>query len=157
MKYNKKTPYFQRGSKVQGTGKTREEILAEARRNQSIERRQQIADSQREGLNRVGAGFQRPTATATINMPTRTIQVENTVGQPYAKTRGQAFQQARKRGDSEFLWQGKRFHTKTAEEMAAGTPLPSNTTTNAAGTNPTTSVEQTTSDESTNDGWKSSD
>ena len=104
MKYNKKIPYFQEGDKIQGTGKTREEILAEARGNQSIERRQQIADSQREGLNRVGAGFQRPTATATVNMPvdTRSAQIKNTLGQTVPKTRGQAFQAARKRGDKEF-------------------------------------------------------
>ena len=36
-----------------------------------------------------------------------------------AKTRGQAFQEARKRGDKEFEWQGKRYHTRTAEEEAA--------------------------------------
>lgn len=145
MKYTRKVPYFKKGDRVKkrievgNTGKTREEILAEAKRNQSIERKQQIAGSQREGLNRVGAGFQKPTATVNMPVNTRSAQIENTVGQTVPKTRGQAFQQVRERGDKE----------------AAGTSLPSNTTTNAVVVDPTTSVEQTSTTESTNGGSSS--
>ena len=167
MKYTKKVPYFKRGDKVKkrvevgNTGKTKEEIMAEARSNQTREKGQQAMDREAKlaAKNRkkastpsVGAGFNKPTATVNMPVDTRSAQIENTVGQTAAKTRGQAFQQARKRGDSEFLWKGKRYHTRTAEEEAAGTSLPSNTTTNAVVVDPTTSVEQTSTTESTSDG-----
>ena len=52
------------------------------------------------------------------------------------KTRGQAFQAARKRGDSEFIWGGESYHTRTAEEeererarARADKPIDSGTTT----------------------------
>lgn len=123
MKYTKTVPYFKKGKTVKkrvevgNTGKTKEEIKAEAEKNQSIERSQQAADG-RKGLSTVGAGFKKP--IGTVNMPTnsRAAKIENTVGKKAARTRGEAFQQARKRGDSEFLWQGKRYHTRTAEEEA---------------------------------------
>lgn len=105
MKYNKKTPYFQEGNKIQGTGKTREEILAESKRLIELGKSEEASaakQKQLEGLRRVGTNFNKPTATVNMPVDTRSVQIENTVGQTVPKTRGQAFQAARKRGDKEF-------------------------------------------------------
>ena len=53
MKYTKTVPYFKKGDKVKkrvevgNTGKTKEEIMAEARRNQAIEKKAQAADAEK--------------------------------------------------------------------------------------------------------------
>lgn len=67
---------------------------------------------------------------------TRSAQIENTVGRPVPKTRDQAFQEARERGDSEFIWRDESYHTRTAEEEErerarerANKPIDSGTTT----------------------------
>lgn len=154
MKYTKKVPYFKKGDKIDKAArnlpkKQREAILKVSSAQKEQERKDKLSS--------VGAGFKRPTAEAVVApADTRSKQIKSTVGKKVAKTFDQAFQQARERGDKEFLWEGNPYHTRTAEEMAAGTSLPSNTTTNEAVVDPTTSVEQTTSVESPNDEYRSS-
>lgn len=117
---------------VGNTGKTREEIMAEAYSNQK-EQKEFEEQERKNRLNSVGAGFKRPTATVIMPVDTRSAQIENTVGRPVvkprAKTLDQAFQEARERGDSEFIWEGETYHTRTAEEeeearRKAETPVP---------------------------------
>ena len=155
MKYTKTVPYFKKGDKFDKALRKLPKEQKEAILKISSAQKEQ---ERKDRLSSVGGGFRRPTAVVIAPVDTRSAQIENTVGKKAARTFGEAFQQARARGDSGFLWQGDEYHTKTAEEIAAGTSLPSNTTTNAAGTNPTESVEQTTSDEPTNNGeWRSPD
>ena len=115
MRYTKKVPYFKKG-----------DIIDKAARNLPEEQREailkissaQAEQERKDRLNSVGAGFRMPTAAVVGPVDTRSGQIENTVGQKAARTRGEAFQAARKRGDKEFLWKGKRYHTRTAEEEA---------------------------------------
>ena len=118
MKYTKKVPYFKKGDKVDKVDKALRKLPKKQKeailKISSAQKEQERKDK----LSSVGAGFKKPTAKVTAPVDTRSAQIENTVGQTAAKTRGQAFQQARKRGDSEFIWKGKRYHTRTAEEEA---------------------------------------
>ena len=129
MKYTKKVPYFKKGDKIDKAARNLPKKQREAVLKVSSAQKEQ---ERKDKLSSVGAGFRKPTAVVMGPVDTRSAQIENTVGQTAAKTRGQAFQAARKRGDSEFLWKGKRYHTRTAEEEAerkantgnAGTDVP---------------------------------
>ena len=118
MKYTKKVPYFKKGDKIDKAArnlpkKQREAVLKVS----SVQKEQERKDK----LSSVGANFKKPTARVEGPKTSQVSKIkpgEKKPVKPVAKTRGEAFQQARARGDSEFLWQGKRYHTRTAEEEA---------------------------------------
>ena len=118
MKYIKKVPYFKKGDKIDKAARNLPKKQKEAVLKVSSAQKEQ---ERKDKLSSVGAGFKKPTAKVVAPVDTRSAQIKSTVGKKAAKTRGQAFQEARKRGDSEFLWQGKRYHTRTAEEEAERT------------------------------------
>ena len=99
MKYTKKVPYFKKGDKIDKAARNLPKKQKEAVLKVSSAQKEQ---ERKDKLNFVGAGFRRPTAEV-ITPDTRSAQIENTVGQTAARTFGEAFQQARARGDSEFL------------------------------------------------------
>ncbi len=115
MKYTKTVPYFKEGDKIDKAAKNLPKKQKEAILKISSTQKEQ---ERKDKLSSVGAGFKKPTAKVTAPIDTRSKQIKSTVGKKAAKTRGEAFQAARKRGDSEFLWDGKRYHTRTAEEEA---------------------------------------
>ena len=115
MKYTKTVPYFKKGDKIDKAARNLPKEQKEAILKVSSAQKEQ---ERKDKLSSVGANFKKPTAEVVAPVDTRSAQIKSTVGKKAAKTRGQAFQQARERGDSEFLWQGKRYHTRTAEEEA---------------------------------------
>ncbi len=151
MKYTKTVPYFKKGDKIDKAARNLPELQREAILKISSAQKEQ---ERKDRLSSVGAGFRRPTAAVVGPADTRSKQIKRA---PVKKSLdelsfGEAFNKSHKEGLKVFEWRGEKYTTRTAEEEAAGTSLPSNTTTNAAAANPTTSVEQTTSDESTSDG-----
>ncbi len=113
MKFNKeKTKKFASG------GKTPKEIMEEARRNQAIERSQATADVTRNSgipafqSQQVAINVPRPTVELTAPDITQRSDLKSMF-----KTRGEAFNYARKQGWNDFNWGRGRFHTKTAEEV----------------------------------------
>ena len=118
MKYTKKVPYFKEGDKIDKAARNLPKKQKEAVLKVSSAQKEQ---ERKDKLSSVGAGFKKPTARVEgpkTSQASKIKPVEKKPVKPAAKTRGEAFQQARKRGDSEFLWQGKRYHTRTAEEEA---------------------------------------
>ena len=99
MKYTKKVPYFKEGDRIDKAFRKLPKEQKEAILKVSSAQKEQ---ERKDKLSSVGTGFKRPTAVVAAPADTRSAQIENTVGQTAAKTRGQAFQQARARGDKEF-------------------------------------------------------
>ena len=117
MKFNKeKTKKFASG------GKSPKEIMEEARRNQAIERSQATADVVRNSgipafqSQQVSINVPRPTVALTTPDSTQRTDLKSMF-----KTRGEAFNYARKQGWTDFNWGGGRFHTKTAGEVSGAT------------------------------------
>ena len=100
MRYTKKVPYFKKGDKIDKAARNLPKKQKEAVLKVSSAQKEQ---ERKDKLSSVGAGFKKPTVAAIVApVNTRSAQIENTVGQTVPKTRGQAFQAARKRGDKEF-------------------------------------------------------
>ena len=99
MKYTKKVPYLKEGDKFDKAFRKLPKEQKEAiLKISSAQAEQEIKDK----LSSVGAGFRIPSAAVAAPVYTRSGQIENTVGKKAARTRGEAFQQARARGDKEF-------------------------------------------------------
>ena len=84
MKYTKKVPYFKKGDKVKkraevgNTGKTKEAILAEARRNQAIEKKAQAADAEK------------AKTANNVSKPKTDLSTKTIAKQPLAQTFGRS-------------------------------------------------------------------
>lgn len=121
MKYTKKVPYFKKGDKIDKAARNLPKKQKEAVLKVSSAQKEQ---ERKDKLSSVGANFKKPTATAKVEGP-KTSQaskikpVEKKPEKPAAKTRDEAFAQARKANKKEFIWEGNPYHTRTAEEMAA--------------------------------------
>ena len=99
MKYTKTVPYFKKGDKIDKAARKLPKGQKEAiLKINSTQKEQERKDK----LSSVGAGFRKPTAEIIAPVDTRSAQIENTVGKKAAKTRDEAFAQARERGDKEF-------------------------------------------------------
>lgn len=145
MKYTKTVPYFKKGDKVKkrvevgNTGKTKEEIMAEARSNQTREKGQQAMDKEAKL-----AAENRKTAAdnANISKPKTDLSTKTIAKQPLAKTFGrslteikrapvkqsldelsfgEAFNKSYNEGLKVFEWKGKKYSTDQKKEE---TPVP---------------------------------
>lgn len=144
MKYTKKVPYFKKGKTVKkrvevgNTGKTREEIMAEARPHQTREKGQQAMDREAKL-----AAENRKTAAdnANVSKPKTDLSTKTIAKQPLAKTFGrslteiqrapvkqsldklsfgEAFNRSHKEGLKVFEWRGEKY---TTDQKKAETPV----------------------------------
>ena len=121
MKYTKKVPYFKKGDKVDKVDKALKKLPKKQKeailKISSAQKEQERKDK----LSSVGAGFKKPTAKVEgpkTSQASKIKPVEKKPEKPVAKTRDEAFAQARKANKKEFIWEGNPYHTRTAEEEA---------------------------------------
>ena len=145
MKYTKTVPYFKKGDKVKkrvevgNTGKTKEEIMAEARRNQAIEKKAQAADAEKaKTANNVskpkkdlsGTSSKAKPYSGNISKPNKylsgtsskakTASIVAPAGRTVAKTKDQAFQAGKTSKDK--TSKDKTSKDKTSAGVEQSTP-----------------------------------
>ena len=118
MKYTKTVPYFREGDKIDKAARNLPKKQKEAVLKVSSAQKEQ---ERKDKLSSVGAGFKKPTARVEgpkTSQASKIKPVEKKPEKPVAKTRDEAFAQARKANKKEFIWEGNPYHTRTAEEEA---------------------------------------
>ncbi len=133
MKYSK-----DKKKKLQKGGKTPQQIMEEARRNQAIEQGIQAENNTFRAMNI------RPVSTLASTVSPTIGQVNPNVATTPERqlTFGEAFAQARKAGLKEFTWNNKLFTTNLKNETVIKSPANTNVNTLSTVTNTSTTNER---------------